>query len=70
MTTLLLIAAAALLLYGVFCTVADWLREQGRLEKEAEQLHADAEKLRKQAEVILERKTAEDTARDLDSGSF
>lgn len=65
-----LIGVGALLLYGAIQSALGWLKERALDEERDRQAKADMELLRKQSEIISEHKTAEDTARDLDSGSF
>lgn len=70
MTTYIAVIAAAIVLYLLGRVVIAMIKSSGAVEIERDEAKRDREDARRQAEIMLENKNAEDVARDLDSGEF
>lgn len=70
LTTIVVVGAIAVVLYGLGRVVIASLKQGGAAEAERDEERRDRETARRQAEIMLENKDAEDVARDLDSGEF
>jgi hypothetical protein len=70
MTTLFLICAVAALIFGLGWLASMWARAAGRSEAQSAIAKQDVELVKKQGDVLAEKRTVEDAARRLDDGNF
>jgi hypothetical protein len=69
-TTYIVVAAIATVLYLLGRVVIAMVKNSGAVEIERDEARRDREDARRQAEIMLQEKTVDDVAKDLEDGSF